>query len=54
MNPLLWGLQGITALVFLGAGLGKLTQPKAKLVSSPRTSWATDFSQSTLRLIGGG
>ena len=53
MNPLLWGLQGITALAFLGAGLGKLTQPQEKLVSSPRTSWATDFSQSALRLIGG-
>jgi uncharacterized membrane protein YphA (DoxX/SURF4 family) len=53
MNPLLWGLQGLSALVFLGAGLGKLTQTKEKLVSSPRTSWASDFSQDSLRLLGG-
>lgn len=50
MNVVLWILQGILALMFLGAGVMKSTQPKEKLLE--KMPWADDFSPNTLRLIG--
>ena len=52
MDVVIWILSGVLALVFLGAGLGKLTQPKAKLEANPNMAWAGDFSEGTVKLIG--
>lgn len=50
MNVVLWIVAGVLAAAFLGAGLAKLTQPKAKLAK--QMAWVEDFSQPTIRLIG--
>lgn len=50
MNTLLWILQVVLAVAFAAAGLGKLTQPREKLLE--RMGWVEDFSQGTVRLIG--
>ena len=50
MNALLWGLQGLLALVFLAAGVMKVTQPKAQLEA--RMGWVKEASQSAVRAIG--
>ncbi|ALU73415.1 membrane protein (plasmid) [Rhodococcus erythropolis R138] len=42
---------GLAALVFLAAGLMKLTQPKPALVEKGLT-WVEDFPSSTVKLIG--
>jgi hypothetical protein len=52
MNVALWGLQGLLALVFLAAGGTKVASPKAKLVANPHMAWASDFSESQIKLIG--
>ena len=52
MDLTLWILQGLLALVFLGSGIAKLVQPKAKLVGSPRMAWSNGFSQGAIRWIG--
>ncbi|MBK8900928.1 MAG: DoxX family protein [Anaerolineaceae bacterium] len=51
MNIALWIVQGILAAAFLMAGGMKLTQPKEKLAGN--MGWVEDFSQNTVRLIGG-
>jgi uncharacterized membrane protein len=51
MNVVLWIVQGILAVAFLMAGAMKLTQPKEKLAAN--MAWVEDFSQNTVRLIGG-
>ena len=50
MNTALWIAQALLALVFLMAGLMKLTQPKEKLV--PKMSFLEDLSPGQTRLIG--
>lgn len=50
MNIALWIVQGLLAVVFLGAGGMKLTQPKEKLATN--MAWVEDFSQNTVRVIG--
>lgn len=50
MNVVLWIVAGLLALVFLAAGLMKLTQPKEKLQENQ--PWVEDFSAGTVRLIG--
>lgn len=54
MNIALWAVAVILALVFVGAGLLKATQPKAKVIEGQpeRMAWMTDFSQGQIRLIG--
>ncbi|MET8006016.1 DoxX family protein [Nonomuraea glycinis] len=52
MNIALWIVAGLLALLFLGAGAMKLTQPKAKLAASG-LSWTEDFSDNTVKAIGG-
>ena len=47
----LWILNGLLALVFLGAGLMKLARPKAALASSGM-AWVEDFSGTQVKLIG--
>lgn len=50
MDIALWIAQILLALVLLGAGAAKLSQPKEKLEA--RMAWATDFSQPVIRVIG--
>jgi hypothetical protein len=50
MNIFLWILQGLLAAAFLGAGGGKLSQPKEKL--GARMAWTQDFSAGQVKLIG--
>lgn len=51
MNTALWVVAGLLALVFLGAGAMKLTQPKAKLAKAGQ-GWAEDFSDGAVKGIG--
>ena len=50
MNVVLWIIAGLLALAFLGAGLTKLTQPKAKLATT--MGWVEDFSPGVVKVIG--
>jgi uncharacterized membrane protein YphA (DoxX/SURF4 family) len=50
MDVVLWIIAGLLALVFLGAGLTKLVQPKEKLAAT--MGWVDDFSPGTVKLIG--
>lgn len=52
MNIALWIVQGLLALVMLGAGTMKAASPKAKLVANPRMAWAGDFTAAQIKLIG--
>jgi uncharacterized membrane protein YphA (DoxX/SURF4 family) len=52
MDVLAWILTGVLAVVFLGAGLAKLTTPHNKLTANPQMAWATDFSAAQVRGIG--
>jgi uncharacterized membrane protein YphA (DoxX/SURF4 family) len=46
-----WILNGLLALVFLGAGLMKLSRPQAALASSGM-GYVEDFSGTQIKLIG--
>jgi uncharacterized membrane protein YphA (DoxX/SURF4 family) len=50
MSVVLWILQIVLAVVFLSAGLAKLTQPKARLAGSMK--WVDDFSGRSVKYIG--
>ena len=50
MNIVLWILQGVLAVLFLFAGLTKVSQPKAKLASA--MAWVEDFPAGTVKLVG--
>lgn len=51
MNVVLWVIAGVLAVAFLGAGLMKLTRPKAKLAASGM-GWTEDVSAGTVKVIG--
>lgn len=51
MSAVLWAVAGLLTVAFLGSGLFKLTQPKAKLAASGQ-AWVEDFSAGQVRLIG--
>lgn len=51
MNVVLWIVAGLLAVAFLGAGLMKLVQPKAKLQASGM-GWVEDFSPNAVKVIG--
>ena len=53
MNVVLWILQIVVGLVMLMAGAMKVMQGKEKLLEDPRMGWAGDYSDSTIRAIGG-
>lgn len=53
MDIALWVVSGLLAVVFLGSGLAKLAQSKAKLQANPQMAWAKDFSEPMIKLIGG-
>ena len=52
MRKVLWFIQVLLALLFLGAGLAKIIQPKDALAAIENMRWVEDFSQGTVRLIG--
>ena len=51
MNIVIWIIQTVLALMFLAAGVMKMSQPKEKLAST--MAWVNDFSPATVKLIGG-
>ncbi|MET7337900.1 DoxX family protein [Nonomuraea sp. NPDC005650] len=51
MNVALWIIAGLLALLFLGAGVMKLSQPKEKLAASGM-GWTEDFSAGAVKGIG--
>ena len=53
MNVVLWILQIVLALVMLMAGAMKVMGGKDKLLEDPRMGWVGDYSDSTIRAIGG-
>ncbi|WP_454050574.1 DoxX family protein [Cellulomonas sp. Marseille-Q8402] len=50
MDIALWITSGLLAVAYIGAGITKSTQPKAKLDQS--LPWAQDYSAGTVRFIG--
>jgi len=52
MNIALWVAQGVLAVVFLAAGLMKVTQPKAALEARPGMGYVTERSALDMKLIG--
>ena len=50
MNVLLWVVQIMIALAFLGAGILKVTKSREEL--QPTMEWVEDFSPGTVRFIG--
>ena len=46
----LWAVQILLALVFVAAGMMKVTQPREKLIQ--RMAWVENTSDSTVKLIG--
>lgn len=52
MNTTLWVLQGLLAVVFLGAGAMKLFTPREKLAANPQMGWASEFSDAQVKLLG--
>ena len=50
MNVVLWIVQIVLALAFLGAGALKLTQPRTRLAA--QMSWVEDFGDVQVRGIG--
>ncbi|MEU3921960.1 DoxX family protein [Streptomyces sp. NPDC029004] len=51
MNTALWIAASVLALLFLTAGLMKISQPREKLAASGM-AWAEDFSPRSVRAIG--
>ncbi|WP_428849368.1 DoxX family protein [Streptomyces cucumeris] len=51
MNTALWIISGVLALLFVMAGLMKISQPREKLAASGM-AWAEDFSLGSVRAIG--
>jgi hypothetical protein len=49
MNVVLWIVQGVLAVIFLMAGVIKVTQPREKLLK--QLPWVEDFSTGTVRFI---
>jgi uncharacterized membrane protein YphA (DoxX/SURF4 family) len=50
VNIVLWVLQILLALVFVGAGLAKLTQPREKLRAT--MAWVDDVPPGVIKLAG--
>jgi uncharacterized membrane protein YkgB len=52
MSVIGWILAGLLAAIYVGAGMGKLTQPREKLLASPNMAWVNDFSTQQVKAIG--
>lgn len=51
METVVWIAQIILAAIFLGAGMGKLTQPRERLAEG-QMPWAADFTDGQVKVIG--
>ena len=51
MNIAIWIITGLLAVAFIGAGLMKVAQPRAKLAANGM-AWTKDYSDSGVKLIG--
>jgi uncharacterized membrane protein YphA (DoxX/SURF4 family) len=52
VNVVLWVVAILLAVMFLGAGAMKLSQPKSKLAANPNLAWTQDFPAGVIKLIG--
>ena len=52
MNTALWIVQGVLALVFVGAGALKLIKSHEDLKADPHMAWANDFSGGFIKFLG--
>lgn len=52
MNLIVWIVQGLLGVAFVGAGAMKLATPHAKLAGNPQMGWVKDFSGTQVKLIG--
>jgi len=51
MNIVLWILQGVLGLVFVGAGSLKLIKSHEALKADPHMAWANDFSGAFIKFV---
>jgi len=51
MNVVLWIVAGLLAAAFLGAGIMKVSQPKAQLATKG-LGWTEDYSDGAVKAIG--
>jgi len=51
MNVVLWIIAGVLAVLFIGAGVMKLAQPREKLAAMGQ-GWVTGFSPGSVKVIG--
>jgi len=52
MHTVLWIVQIVLAVAFIGAALQKLTQSRSQLTKNKWMAWTNDFSESQIKLIG--
>jgi uncharacterized membrane protein YeiB len=52
MHKTLWALQILLAFSFAAAGTIKLSTPQSQFASDPNMSWAEDYSDTQIKLIG--
>ena len=52
MDVMLWVVQGMLAVVFMGAGIMKLTKPRAELAQQKGMGYAADITDTQLKSIG--
>lgn len=52
MSTALWIVQGLLALVFVGAGAMKLMKSHDDLKADPHMAWANDFSGGFIKFLG--
>jgi hypothetical protein len=51
MNIAIWIITGLLALAFIGAGIMKVAQPRAKLAANGM-AWTNDYSDAGVKLVG--
>ncbi len=51
MDIALWIAAGLLAAASAAAAVNKLVVPREKLIANPQMAWATDFTQTQIRLI---
>ena len=51
MNIAIWIITGLLALAFIGAGIMKVAQPRAKLAAGGM-AWVNDYSDAGVKLVG--
>jgi uncharacterized membrane protein YphA (DoxX/SURF4 family) len=52
MDVLLWVVQGMLAVVFVGSGILKLTKPRAEIAQQKGMGYAADFTDTQIKSIG--